>query len=93
MVGSDILKIPANASKVYNGVTYVSDADGTYVQRSGLTERVREGSYENTIYFPQRIGTVSSVVTIDASKNLYDIVDSSIPVDLNYNDYMIAGAV
>jgi len=93
MVGSDILKIPANASKVYNGVTYVSDADGTYVQRSGLTERVREGSYENTDIFPQRIGTVSSVVTIDASKNLYDIVDSSIPVDLNYSDYMIAGEV
>jgi len=93
MVGSDILLLPANATKVYNGVTYQTDAFGTYVQRDGLTGRIREGSYENVDIYPQRVGTVSSVVTVDAVKHFYDIVDSSIPMALDYNAAMIDGEV
>ena len=37
------------------------------------------------------MGTVSAVECIDAGKNFYDIIDNSIPAELNFNDYVIEG--
>lgn len=42
-------------------------------------------------YTPRCVGTVSAVECIDAGKNFYDIIDNSIPAELNFNDYVIEG--
>lgn len=40
---------------------------------------------------PKRVGSVSNVVVSDKEKNFYDFIDSSIPDDLNFEDYVIEG--
>lgn len=37
------------------------------------------------------MGTVSKVEIIDEANNFYDIIDESIPANLDYNDYLIEG--
>lgn len=69
---------------------YVVSADRRSVYRSGTTPKV-DGFFDGTEVYPKRVGTISSVVVVDAEKNLYDIVDSSIPSTLNYEDCLIAG--
>ncbi len=71
---------------------YVASQDGLSVCRNdkALSSYV-EDCLDCSDVYPKRVGKVSSVVTVDASKNFYDIVDSSIPAALNYNDYLIAG--
>ncbi len=67
--------------------TYRSSADGYYIERTDqATDSSKEDSIDCSDRYPSRIGTVSSVVEVDASKNFYDIVDSSIPNDINYGD-------
>lgn len=48
-----------------------------------------EDSLDRSDDYPKRVGTISSVVMVDKDKNFYDIIDNSIPADLNYEDYLI----
>lgn len=48
-----------------------------------------EDSLDRSDDYPKRVGTISKVETVDATKNFYDIIDSSIPTALNYEDYLI----
>lgn len=75
-----------------NARSYVTDADGLSIRRSdrALSSQAEE-SIDCSHIYPKRIGTVSGVVTVDADKNLYDFIDSSIPASLNYEDCLIAG--
>lgn len=73
------------------GIEYVSSLDGTAVRRLVSTANTTEGTIDCTEIYPQRKGEVTSVVVANEQKNLYDIVDDSIPSSLNYNDYAIAG--
>lgn len=73
------------------GIEYVSSLDGTAVGRLVPTANTTEGTIDCTEIYPQRKGEVTSVVVANEQKNLYDIVDNSIPSSLNYNDYAIAG--
>lgn len=90
--GSSELLLPKNQYLEYEGRTYKTDADGYYIERvDKVSDAVKDDSLDCSEIYPSRIGTVSSVEVIDASKNFYDILDSSIPSNLNYNDYIIAG--
>lgn len=48
-----------------------------------------EDSLDRSDDYPKRVGTISRVDEVDKDKNFYDIIDSSIPADLNYEDYLI----
>lgn len=89
---SSELLLPKSQSLVYEGRTYVTDADGLYIRRSDRTlSTVQEDSLDCSNIYPKRVGKVSSVIVSDKDKNFYDFTDSSIPEDLNFEDYLIAG--
>lgn len=48
-----------------------------------------EDSLDRSDDYPKRVGTISKVELVDKDKNFYDIIDDSIPADLNYEDYLI----
>lgn len=48
-----------------------------------------EDSLDRPDDYPKRIGTISKVEEVDKAKNFYDIIDNSIPANLNYEDYLI----
>lgn len=90
--GSKELLLPKNQRLEYEGRTYVSDAEGLYIKRADtpLTD-VQEDSLDCSHISPKRVGSVSKVVVSDKEKNFYDFIDSSIPDDLNFEDYVIEG--
>ena len=86
------LLLPKGQSLEYEGRTYKTDDDGYYIERLDIiSDAQKEDSLDLSEIYPSRIGTISSVVVVDASKNFYDIVDSSIPQELNYEDFLIDG--
>lgn len=90
--GSAELLLPKSQTLVYEGRTYRSDAEGYSIERiDKVSEAVKEDSLDCSEIYPSREGTVSAVECIDAGKNFYDIIDNSIPAELNFNDYVIEG--
>lgn len=104
--GSRTLHLPQGQTVYYDGtyfygqtgydsskaVAYTVSSDGRSVTRSDKEfTAVNEGSFDATAIYPKRVGTVSSVVVVDAGTNLYDIVDSGIPAALNYENCLIEG--
>lgn len=103
--GSELL-LPKNQTIRYDGEhfedeegfdasaarTYIADADGYSIRRADKTPTTNaEDSLDCSEIYPKRIGEVSSVVEVDADKHFYDIVDASIPANLNFEDYLIEG--
>ena len=72
--------------------TYQTDADGFSIRRADkpLSSQA-EDSLDCSEICPSRVGTISAVTVVDASKHFYDIVDSSIPASLNFEDCLIEG--
>ena len=90
--GSKELLLPRSQRFEYEGRTYVSDAEGLYIKRADTTlTDVQEDSLDCSHISPKRVGSVSNVVVSDKEKNFYDFIDSSIPDDLNFEDYVIEG--
>lgn len=90
--GSAELLLPKSQTLVYEGRTYQSDAEGYSIERiDKVSDAVKEDSLDCSEIYPSREGTVSAVECIDAEKNFYDIIDNSIPAELNFNDYVIEG--
>lgn len=90
--GSKELLLPKNQRLEYEGRAYVSDAEGLYIKRADTTlTDVQEDSLDCSLISPKRVGSVSNVVVSDKEKNFYDFIDSSIPDDLNFEDYVIEG--
>jgi hypothetical protein len=90
--GSKELLLPKNQRLEYEGRAYVSDAEGLYIKRADTTlTDVQEDSLDCSHISPKRVGIVSNVVVSDKEKNFYDFIDSSIPDDLNFEDYVIEG--
>lgn len=86
------LLLPKNQRLEYEGRAYVSDAEGLYIKRADTTlTDVQEDSLDCSHISPKRVGSVSNVVVSDKEKNFYDFIDSSIPDDLNFEDYVIEG--
>lgn len=104
--GSSVLLLPKNQTLAYDG-EHFEDEDGFIsknarryvVDEAGLSIRrddkqlssLAEDSLDCSEIYPKRVGTVSTVVVVDKKNNFYDIVDTSIPSSLNYNDYLIKG--
>ena len=90
--GSKELLLPKNQRLEYEGRAYVSDAEGLYIKRADTTlTDVQEDSLDCSHISPKRVGSVSNVVVSDKEKNFYDFIDSSIPDDLKFEDYVIEG--
>ena len=90
--GSAELLLPKSQTLVYEGRIYQSDAEGYSIERiDKVSDAVKEDSLDCSEIYPSRVGTVSAVECVDAGKNFYDIIDNSIPAELNFNDYVIEG--
>lgn len=89
---SKSLLLPISQELEYEGRRYVTDAHGMYIVRVGSTpDIIREDSFDASDIYPKRVGAVTAVKVVNTEKNFYDFVDSSIPDELNFNDYLIAG--
>lgn len=90
--GSRELLLPKSQQLVYEGRTYVTDADGLSIRRADKPVTFNnEDSLDLSHIYPSRVGTVTEVVEVDPEKNFYDFFDSSIPVDLDFEACLIAG--
>ena len=104
--GSSVLLLPKNQSISFDGEffedesgynatnarTYVVDNLGLSIRRSDKSPSTyAEDSLDCSSVYPKRVGTISSVVTVDVNNNFYDIVDSSIPSTLDYSACQIEG--
>lgn len=63
--------------------TFTTDSDGASVSLAGATSEC-DGALDCSEIYPKRVGTVSEVIVVDAAKNLYDFVDNTIPLPLDY---------
>ena len=90
--GAKNLLLPKDKTLVYEGRIYKTDAEGTCVMRAnkGLITQ-KEESLDCTEIYPSRIGTVSSVLEVNAENNFYDFIDADIPETLNFEECLIAG--
>ena len=83
--GASTLHLP----KSWSSERMRTDEAGNYIEL--LEGNGAEGAMELTDLYPHRVGVVSSVVVANEAKHFYDIIDASIPEELNYNDYRIRG--
>ena len=89
--GSKELRLPKNQRLTYEGRTYISDSEGYSIRREGKPVTHEEDSLDCSSIYPKRVGKISAVEIIDKDKNFYDIIDDSIPNELNYEDCLIEG--
>lgn len=90
--GAPELLLPKSQTLEYEGRTYISDAEGYSIQRQDKPLKYKtEDSVDCSEIYPSRVGTVSKVEVIDEANNFYDIIDNSIPENLDYNNYLIEG--
>jgi len=72
--------------------TYQSDAHGYYIERiDKVSTATKEDSLDCSEIYPSRVGVCTNVIAVDPDKNFFDFVDSTIPADLDFNSYLIAG--
>ena len=104
--GSSELLLPKNQTLAFDGVHfenedgfvrenarhYVVDDLGLSIRRyDKQLSSLAEDSLDCSEIYPKRVGSVSSVTVVDEKNNFYDIVDSSIPTSLNYEECLIEG--
>jgi hypothetical protein len=90
--GSTELLLPKSQTLTYEGRTYQTDESGLFVSRADKAISFNvEDSLDCAHIYPSRVGKVSSVVVVNASKNFYDFIDATIPEELNFRDHLIAG--
>lgn len=89
--GSSELMLPKGQRLVYQGRTYIASADGYSIRSTKGPFYKNEDSIDLSQIYPKRVGEISGVRTVDASKNFYDFEDGSIPDELDYNKYLIEG--
>jgi hypothetical protein len=90
--GSRELLLPKSQTLVYEGRMYMSDADGYSIRRSDKALRTyAEDSLDCSHIYPSRVGTVTKVEVINAEGHVYDFIDNTIPAQLDFSQYRIAG--
>lgn len=90
--GADTLRLEKNKTFVYEGIEYITDATGSYVERKiplRDTTVPPEATLDVTEIYPSHEGTITSVEAIDDSKGLYAFIDIDNVID--YNKVTIAG--
>lgn len=104
--GSSELLLPKSQSIGFDGV-YFEDEEGfnadnaRYYMTDDLGFSIRrkdkdltslaESSLDCSDIYPKRVSEISSVVCVDKDKNFYDIIDNSIPENLDYEKCLIDG--
>lgn len=90
--GNSELLLPKSQILVYEGVSYLSSADGRYITQNGkeLVSKA-EDSLDCSDIYPKRVGSVTSVIEVDKGNHFYDFIDDSIPDELNFSDCLIEG--
>ena len=95
---SRYLLLPKSKELEYEGRKYKTDKDGMYITRADKeVSQYNEDSYDASNIYPSRVGEVTAVTTEEGTDNegnpvtFYNIVDTTIPADLNYRDCRIAG--
>lgn len=104
--GSQYLHLPQGVTIGYDGTyfegddnypsaeprIYVTDMQGYSVRRNDKPfTTLAEESLDCSAIYPSRVGKVTGVNVVDANKNYYDIIDNTIPEELDYEDCIIAG--
>ena len=90
--GASCLLLPKSQKLEYEGRRYKTDKDGMFITRADRAlANNNEDSLDCSHIYPSRVGTVSEVVVVDAEKHLYDIIDNTIPADLDYSKCRIPG--
>lgn len=90
--GTSCLLLPKSQELGYEGRRYKTDKDGMFITRADRAlANNNEDSLDCSHIYPSRVGTVSEVVVVDAEKHLYDIIDNTIPADLDYSKCRIPG--
>lgn len=90
--GSKELLLPRSQILTYEGRQYISSADGRSIRRfNKAIVTGQEDSIDLSEIYPAREGTINTVIAVDAGEHKYDFTDFTIPEDLDYNNYMIAG--
>lgn len=90
--GSDTLRMPRNRTIIYEGIEYVTDRTGSYIERKAplrLSNIIPEDSIDLTEIYPSHVGTVTAVEVINDEKGLYAFFDANNVI--NYLDHRIAG--
>ena len=94
---SRYLLLPKSKELEYEGRKYKTDKDGMYITRADKeVSQYDEDSYDASNIYPSRVGEVTAVTTEEGKDDagnpvtFYNIVDSTIPADLNYRDCRIA---
>lgn len=73
-----------------NARTYIVDEYGLSLRRADRQMTLQtEDSFDCTHIYPSRVGTVSSVMAVDEANNFYDIVDETIPEELNFEECLL----
>ena len=94
---SRYLLLPKSKELEYEGRKYKTDKDGMYITRADKeVSQYNEDSYNASNIYPSRVGEVTALTTEEGKDDagnpvtFYNIVDSTIPADLNYRDCRIA---
>ena len=75
-----------------NARHYKVDNQGLSITNTDRTpSSYAEDSLDRSDDYPKRVGTISSVVAVDAKQHFYDFVDASIPPNLDYSKCVIGG--
>lgn len=70
---------------------YQADAAGMFITNAAGASTDEEDSIDCSSIYPKRVGEVSALVVVDADRNLFDIIDDTIPDALDYEECLIAG--
>lgn len=87
--GSPTLHFPQDGTKVYEGRTYHTDPEGTYIYQEGVEVNSADESIDLTHIYPSRVGTVTAVQVTETGQ--VDIVDNTIPEALDYEAALLEG--
>ncbi len=75
-----------------NARYYMTDDLGFSIRRKDKDlSSLAESSLDCSSIYPKRVGEISSVVCVDKDKHFYDIIDNSIPENLDFEKCLIDG--
>jgi len=88
--GNATLLLPKSKRITYEGVDYITDVSGSYLERVEPLAG-EEDSLDVSKFYPKRVGTVSAVEEINDKQGFYNIIDKDIPAELDFSKSIIAG--
>jgi Carbohydrate binding domain. len=87
--GSPDLLLPKNQTLEYEGRKYITDEDGYSIRRADKPLQTHEeDSLDCTHIYPSRVGEITRV---EVFPDGYDIIDSTIPENLDFSQYRLNG--